>query len=82
MDLDTLTLQKLFECTSAELESIPQDKLVKILAPYFLVTRPELAQKPDKTSRIRSMRETPEETEKRLKKEAAKKIALQYGLEL
>lgn len=43
-----MTIEELAELTAEKLEALSDKELTAILSPYFIVTRPELAPRPEK----------------------------------
>lgn len=46
-----MTLETLLNCSADELEKLTEEELLKHFEPYLKITRPELAEKPEKSGK-------------------------------
>lgn len=72
-----MTLEKLLNCSAAELEKMSDAELAKHCEPFLKITRPELAPKPDKQT---ARRVNGKDFEERAKLGKAKDILSRFGM--
>jgi hypothetical protein len=76
-----MTIEKLLQCSADQLEAMSDVELQKYFEPYLKFTRPELVEKPEaKEHRRQSFNE--EDYQKKLKRDKARAMAKQLGIDL
>lgn len=77
-----MTLEDLLECSADELEKLSDTELTELLAPYFKVTRPEIAGKMQRTSGVAKQPKKVEDWDKMQKQKLAFDMAAKMGIKL
>lgn len=75
-----MIIENLLECSADKLIAMSTEELHKYLDPYLHVTRPELAEKPEKSIRNRTKEMFKQNEVKLSKKKQAEAILAQYGI--
>lgn len=74
-----MTLEQLLNSSADELEKLTDKQLEDFFAPYFKVTRPELAEKPEQ-NKPRTYTPNPMEEKRKKAIEMAKKLGIELPL--
>jgi len=77
-----MTIEKLLQCSADELEKMSDEELYKYFEPFLKFTRPELVEKDIEEKPRRQSFHNEEDWQKKQKRDKAKAMAKQFGIDL